>query len=97
MAVLEDDVGRSGSDETPPPPIEIPFTSLSAEAQEGVLNDFIYREGTDYGAQEASLERKQADILRQLERGDVKLIFDPSTESVTLITAREWKKSNTTS
>lgn len=74
------------------PPIEVPFASLSAEAQEGVLNEFIYREGTDYGAVEASLERKQADIVRQIERGDVKLVFDPSSETVTLITAREWKK-----
>jgi uncharacterized protein YheU (UPF0270 family) len=86
MAVLED--GQQ------PQPVEIPFTSLSQEAQEGVLNEFIYREGTDYGAQEASLERKQADIMRQLERGDVKLVFDPASETVTLITAREWKKSN---
>jgi uncharacterized protein YheU (UPF0270 family) len=75
-----------------PPPVEIPFGSLSGEAQEGVLNDFIYREGTDYGAVEASLERKQQDLLRQIERGDIKLVFDPSTESVTLMTAREWKK-----
>ena len=56
-----------------PPPVEIPFDSLSAEAQEGVLNDFIYREGTDYGAIEASLERKQQDLVRQIQRRDIVL------------------------
>jgi uncharacterized protein len=75
-----------------PPPVEIPFESLSADAQEGVLNEFIYREGTDYGAVEASLERKQQDLVRQIARGDIKLVFDPASESVTLMSAREWKK-----
>ena len=74
-----------------PPPVEIPFASLSADAQLGVLNDFIEREGTDYGAFEASLEKKHSDLVRQLEKGDVKLVFDPATESVTLMTAREWR------
>lgn len=79
-----------------PPPIEIPFSSLSAEAQQGVLDDFIWREGTDYGLVEASHEKKQNDIRRQIEKGDVKLIFDPSSESVTLITEREWLKRTVT-
>jgi uncharacterized protein len=78
--------------EAGPPPIEIPFSSLSVDAQEGVLNDFIEREGTDYGAQAASLEKKHRDLLGQLSKGDVKLVFDPSTESITLMTLREWLK-----
>jgi uncharacterized protein YheU (UPF0270 family) len=74
-----------------PPPIEIPFSSLSEDAGIGILNEFIEREGTDYGAAEASLEKKHADLIRQIEKGEVKLIFDPGTETVTLVTAREWR------
>jgi uncharacterized protein YheU (UPF0270 family) len=72
--------------------IEIPLTSLSNEAQQGVIDDFILREGTDYGAVEASLDRKQQDIRRQIESGKIKLVFDPETQTVTLLTEHEWRK-----
>lgn len=68
--------------------MEIPIQNLSAEALEGVIDDFIHREGTDYGAVEASLERKRREILTQLEKGFVKLMFDPETESITLVPAK---------
>lgn len=68
--------------------MEIPIQNLSAEALEGVIDDFIHREGTDYGAVEASLERKRREIMTQLEKGFVKLMFDPETESITLVPAK---------
>lgn len=74
------------------PPIEIPLTSLSAEAQEGVIDDFISREGTDYGWNETSHEKKHAQILAQIQAGQVKLVFDPNEESVTLMTLQDWQR-----
>jgi hypothetical protein len=63
---------------------EIPWTSLSEDALFGVIDDFILREGTDYGWQEVSLERKREDIRRQLEKRKIKIMFDPASESITL-------------
>lgn len=65
--------------------IEIPFQSLSSHALEGVIDDFILREGTDYGTAEVSLETKRTDILRQLKAGRAKVVFEPETESITLL------------
>lgn len=65
--------------------MDIPIESLTAEALEGVIDDFILREGTDYGTNEVSLESKRADILRQLKKGVAKLVFDVETESITLV------------
>ena len=79
--------------EPPPPPVEIPFTTLSADAQLGVIDAFILREGTDYGDHEATLEKKQADIRLQIDKKLVRLVFDPETESVTLLTYQEWQLS----
>jgi uncharacterized protein YheU (UPF0270 family) len=76
------------------PPIQIPFSELSPEAQEGVLDDFIAREGTDYGVTEVSLDAKRTQIRRQIETGRVLLVFDPSLESVTLLTEHEWKRAS---
>lgn len=66
-------------------PVEIPYRELSASALRGVIEHFVLREGTDYGAQEASFEGKIADVMRQLERREARIVFDPVTESVTLM------------
>ncbi len=65
--------------------MDIPPESLSGEALQGVIDDFILREGTDYGVSEASLDKKRQDVLRQLENGKAKIVFDAETESITLV------------
>lgn len=65
--------------------IEVPFDRLSADALEGVIDEFILREGTDYGAEEASLETKRRHVRSQLHSGRAKIVFDPETETFTLV------------
>lgn len=67
------------------PPVEIPYTELSPDTLRAVLESFVLREGTDYGEKELSLERKVADVLRQLERREAHLLFDPNTETVQIV------------
>jgi uncharacterized protein YheU (UPF0270 family) len=67
----------------------IPHRSLGAEALRGVIEDFVTREGTDYGASEYSLAQKHDAVMRQLEAGDVLIVFDLAAESVTLMTRAE--------
>ena len=66
-------------------PVEIPMRELSPEALRGIVEHFVLREGTDYGAREASFEAKIADVMRQLERREARIVFDPVTQSVTLL------------
>jgi uncharacterized protein len=72
-----------------PSHIRVPAASLSAEAIEGLVEEFITREGTDYGQREFSLEDKRTTVLRQLERGDVAIVFEFEGESTTLVTKQE--------
>ena len=74
------------------PPIEIAHDSLSAEVLTNVIESFILQEGTDYGAVESSLETKIRQVRAQVEKGDVKIVFDPNTDSVTLLTKTEFAK-----
>lgn len=69
----------------PQPPIPVPFRELSADALQGVVEAFVLREGTDYGEREFSLEQKVAHVIRQLERGEAQIMFDPNTQSVTIV------------
>ncbi len=68
--------------------VEIPYELLSPDALTGVLENFVLREGTDYGAVELSFEEKVGRLRAQVESREVRILFDPETESVTLRAAR---------
>jgi hypothetical protein len=72
--------------------VEIQPEQLSEDALRGLAEEFVSRAGTDYGQQERSFDSKIQDVMRQLDRGDVRIVFDPETQSTNLITARELEK-----
>ncbi len=71
-----------------PESIEVPYRMLSAQALRGVVEAFVLREGTDYGEREILLDTKVSQVLRQLERGEARIVFDPRTMSVDIIRVR---------
>jgi uncharacterized protein YheU (UPF0270 family) len=78
-------------DTEPSPPVEIPYTELSEAALRGVIEAFVLREGTEYGAKDVSLERKVAEVLSQLEKGEAQIVFDPNTETVDIVVKSSWR------
>jgi hypothetical protein len=71
-----------------PPPVVVPHGELSEEALRGVIESFVLREGTDYGERDVSHDDKVADVMRQLERGEAGILFDPLDSSVTIVVAK---------
>jgi uncharacterized protein YheU (UPF0270 family) len=65
--------------------IQIEHTQLSPEALRAVVESFVLREGTEYGEREFSLDEKVAQVLRQLERDEARIVFDPQTQSVNIV------------
>ena len=63
----------------------VPYTELSEDALRGVVESFVLREGTDYGEREFSLDQKVEHVLRQLRRGEARIMFDPATETVGIV------------
>ena len=68
-----------------PPPVAIPHTALAPDTLRGVIESFVLREGTDYGARDVPLESKVTQVMRQLERGEAQILFDPLTESIDIV------------
>jgi hypothetical protein len=62
--------------------IKVPMNSLSVEALQGVIEDYVLREGTDYGHREFSLAEKCRAVERQLADGQAEIWFDPHTRSI---------------
>jgi uncharacterized protein YheU (UPF0270 family) len=72
--------------------VVIPFDRLSPEALRGVIEEFITREGTDYGAVEFSLEEKVEQVRAQLRAGAAQIVFDPGLESCTIMTREDIRR-----
>jgi uncharacterized protein YheU (UPF0270 family) len=70
-----------------PSAIEIPPSALSEEALRGLIEEFVTRAGTDYGAVERTIEEKIADVRRQLSRGEAKIVYDPESDSANIVVA----------
>lgn len=73
--------------------IEIPYQSLSANAFEGIVQEFASRDGTDYGEFECSLADKVAQVEVQLKSGHLTLLFDPIAQNCQLVKSTDWKSS----
>lgn len=69
----------------------IPSERLSAETLSNLLEEFITREGTDYGAVELSLEAKLAALQQQLANGSVFIWFDTASETPQLLTKEQYR------
>lgn len=65
--------------------VKIPYDQLSPEALQGVIEEFVTRDGTDYGEVEIPLETKVAQVLAQVESGKAVIVFDQETESCTIL------------
>lgn len=64
--------------------MEIPRERIDAATLRAIVEEFVTREGTDYGERVYALEEKVAQVLAQIERDEVCVLFDPATETVTL-------------
>jgi uncharacterized protein len=62
--------------------VEVPVSELAPETLQALVESFVLREGTEYGLQEVPLASKVAQVIRQLQRREARIVFDPVTESV---------------
>ncbi|KAE9529880.1 YheU family protein [Testudinibacter aquarius] len=60
----------------------IPWQALAAETLDNILESFVLREGTDYGAIELTLAQKKAQLRRQLEAGNAVLVWSELHQSI---------------
>ncbi len=67
--------------------MEIPHRELTPEALQGVIEEFVTREGTDYGGLSVSLSDKVRQVRDQLDRGHAVLVYEPETNSCNIIRA----------
>jgi uncharacterized protein len=67
----------------------IPVNKLSPEALQGVIEEFISRNGTDYGEKESSLETNFRQVKYKLEIRSAVLVFDDKTGTTNILMAND--------
>ena len=65
----------------------IPYEQLSPEALEGLLEEFVTRDGTDYGERETPLATRVAQVRRQLQMRTALIVYDVDDGRCTILPA----------
>tara|TARA_Y100001935_G_scaffold35731_2_gene28538 strand:+ start:21516 stop:21722 length:207 start_codon:yes stop_codon:yes gene_type:complete len=65
--------------------MEIPHSQVPEQTLLAIIEEFISREGTDYGHREYTLAEKVEKVKSQLLNGEIKLLFDSETSSCNLV------------
>lgn len=80
---------EAGGEPRPEQGVELAPDALSPEALRGLVEEFVSREGTDYGQVERSLASKVADVMAQLATGEARIVFDLESETASIVAAGE--------
>ena len=63
----------------------IPHEKLSMEVLEGLIEEFVTRDGTDTGYEKKSLANDVATVKRQPKRGDVVIVYDKNNKTSNIV------------
>jgi uncharacterized protein YheU (UPF0270 family) len=69
--------------------VELDPAQLSPGALRGLVEEFVTREGTDYGGGDWTLEEKVAEVFAQLKTGAARIVFDLQRESASIVASDE--------
>ncbi|WP_371374594.1 YheU family protein [Thalassotalea aquiviva] len=72
----------------------IPISEISPQALENIIESYILRDGTDYGAVEMSLADKKQQLKRQLEQGALVIVYSELHETVNILPKEQFEQSS---
>jgi hypothetical protein len=63
----------------------IPLEQLSTETLSAIIENFVLREGTEYGSEDVSLSDKITQVRQQLTQGSALLVYSELHETVNIL------------
>lgn len=72
--------------------VVVSHTHLSPTALRGLVEEFVTREGTDYGRVEKTFDQKVAALMRQLERGEAVIVHDTQSQTTSIVPKQPLRK-----
>lgn len=68
--------------------IEVPFRQIDPETLQRMIQEFVTRDGADWGEAGCSLEEKVRQVLSQLKAGRIKVVFDLRSQTANIVPCR---------
>jgi len=65
--------------------VRVPPENISKEALNGLIEEFVSRDGTDTGYTKLTLEERVGQVRRQLADGTAVIVYDLSTETANIV------------
>lgn len=65
-------------------PLVIPYQELNPDTLRAMVEDFVTRDGTDYGELETPITQRIDLVLRQLRAGKAFILYDAEAASFTI-------------
>ena len=72
----------------------IPLEQINEETLTAIIEEFILREGTDYGVIDASKADKIAQVKLQLQQGSAVIVYSELHESVNILPRDQFDNEN---
>lgn len=72
--------------------IVIPIDQLPADALQGLIEEFVTRDGTDYGQEEMNLAQKVSQVKSQLHRREVLIVYNLADEQANILTRQQYEE-----
>lgn len=68
--------------------VEVPHAQLAPEVLRRLVEEFVTRDGTDYGVVERTLAEKVAAVMQQLRAGELMIVVDVADDAIDLVARR---------
>jgi len=68
--------------------IEVPFEQIQPDTLRNLIQEFVTRDGADWGEDGCTLEDKVGQVLRQLKERKVKVVFDLTSHTANIVVCR---------
>ena len=68
--------------------IDVPYERLDPETLRNVIQEFVTRDGADWGETGCTLEDKVGQVMHQLRSRKVKIVFDLNSETTNIVVGR---------
>jgi len=65
--------------------VEVPYDQIDPETLRNMIQEFVTRDGADWGEPGGALEDKVAQVIKQLKDKQVKVVFDMNSKTANIV------------
>ena len=68
--------------------VEVPYEQIEPETLQNLIQEFVTRDGNDWGDVDGALENKVGQVMQQLRNRKAMVVFDLKSETANIVICR---------